>query len=838
MVIDLCKKDRKRGFTMAEALIVVAIIAVLGGVSALAVQRHQRSLALMERNAIAKEIFIAAQNHLTMAEGQGYMTEAETVEFGEDFGENAYEYYILSESGSEFLFQQMLPFGAIDETARTGGRYLIHYRTNPAEILDVCYWTPGGTRYGGDVSESDLTGLFGVGPGQEIDKVLVGWYGGEANAITVGTRLQNPVVSVENAERLLVRVTNPNATGSLKLIITSKDEDGNDKAMAALLLSFSDSDPDWVKGETDNTFTVVLDDITAPNRHFADLIDNLSDIQGEFVPGEDITVKAVAFNNEELTNIAYSNEWTVNSLYADVESESSGSGLSGVGGNTALIGNFRHLENLAADVSGVDLDGLGISQARQIADLLWYDADAEDADDEKSASFTYRIATDNVLTSQGDIDAEEVSVYKLNETTSLMSKKPGFLPVYIQYAGFVYDGKYIEDEETETAMCRSVTGVKVDVDGAAGLFTQGLSDDASGGESETEPYALTVQNLALIDFEITGVGNSGALAGELPDGSSVTNVLAYNTKAFDDEHTTATIVSMDQSAGGLIGCADGVTITKCAAALLVATGESSDDGSAGGLIGQAADSTVTACYSGGHTDEGKYDEEKFNVTSERGCAGGLIGAASGTSVTNCYSTCSACGVTAGGLVGSAESESEITRCYATGLVAGSTAQGAFAGSLDDDAEVEDDLYYSIVNDGMASVGGLEEDEEGPESIAALDADTLSYIDFIETANPTALEWLPKKEASLDAAYADAKGVMHATNYDPTLAKYYPSNGENKTLAVYILRTVAQLDGDLKVNAEPTTDDDALPADFVATHYGDWPAPETFVINTPTGGSGS
>ena len=67
---------------MAEMLIVVAIIGVLSGVAFVAVQSHQKSLQLAEMDSIAKEIFVAAQNHLLMAENEKYLG---NTEFGETF---------------------------------------------------------------------------------------------------------------------------------------------------------------------------------------------------------------------------------------------------------------------------------------------------------------------------------------------------------------------------------------------------------------------------------------------------------------------------------------------------------------------------------------------------------------------------------------------------------------------------------------------------------------------------------------------------------------------------------------------------------------------------------
>ena len=57
-----------------------------------------------------------------------------------------------------------------------------------------------------------------------------------------------------------------------------------------------------------NVFTVTLDDITASNKlHFAELFDG-------FVPGENITIQAIAYSNSALSNIAYSGEKKTNSL--------------------------------------------------------------------------------------------------------------------------------------------------------------------------------------------------------------------------------------------------------------------------------------------------------------------------------------------------------------------------------------------------------------------------------------------------------------------------------------------------------------------------------------------
>ena len=68
------RRRNDKGFTMAEMLMAVAIILILAGVAFIGVARYLRSMALLERDGIAKEIFIAAQNHLTAAKGQRQRT--------------------------------------------------------------------------------------------------------------------------------------------------------------------------------------------------------------------------------------------------------------------------------------------------------------------------------------------------------------------------------------------------------------------------------------------------------------------------------------------------------------------------------------------------------------------------------------------------------------------------------------------------------------------------------------------------------------------------------------------------------------------------------------------
>ena len=63
----------KKGFSIGEMLAVVGIMAILAAVGVVGILSYLRSMAKMEYDDHAKELFIAAQNHLSMAESQGYL---------------------------------------------------------------------------------------------------------------------------------------------------------------------------------------------------------------------------------------------------------------------------------------------------------------------------------------------------------------------------------------------------------------------------------------------------------------------------------------------------------------------------------------------------------------------------------------------------------------------------------------------------------------------------------------------------------------------------------------------------------------------------------------------
>ena len=120
------KHWNRKGFTMAELLIVIAIIVVLAGVGFIALLSHMRNMEKLELDGQAKEIFVAAQNHLALADSQGYLGRTGFgTEENPDAKDDVY-YYVIGTDHSVLdrktdILGLMLPFAAVDESTRSGG---------------------------------------------------------------------------------------------------------------------------------------------------------------------------------------------------------------------------------------------------------------------------------------------------------------------------------------------------------------------------------------------------------------------------------------------------------------------------------------------------------------------------------------------------------------------------------------------------------------------------------------------------------------------------------------------------------------------------------------------
>ena len=872
-MVSKMKKCRKNaGFTMVELMMVVAIVTILLGVAAVNVIKYQRALKGKEADSAAKEIFIAAQNHLTAADALGELERYRQTEYKvlnntlstdeKNAFYSAMGTWVEGESGaaaeSEYLaafparsgelmelMELMLPFGAIDEHVRTAGSYIIHYNLNAAKVLDVFYSDRSDGRFGTTLSAQDYAKLTDYAgddnkanrrkvPGnvfkvESRDRRVIGWYGSEAaaNLPVYDDYLKEPTIKVINADTLRVEIsqlsTRENVSletrsPSLSLIVTGVSSGARKEIR--LVAGGRPQPANAVRKQLPedalqtltaiNQYVVVLDDVTTESGRFHSVMMdtgtgpplNLGDCSGTFIPGEDLDIRAVAFDNTILSNIAESGTVRVNSLFGSLTK----------GGpdttdptktipDTVSIYSFRHLENLDSTISRLDWGALatvGTEKAiasadrigaKQVTDLDWTEFLTNT---QAAPAYSYQPVIPRKTTAAGT---------------------PDRIPV-------IYDAGEVKTvNNTPVSVSHSIRNLSVSTTGAnAGLF-------------DTLPSGSSVSNLDLVNFNVTADGyyseggetvsaRSGALAGKA-EAAVLTNVKVYNDLSDD----SALSITGSGSVGGLVGEFTG-SADGCAAAVYVkSTGA---NGSAGGLFGTATATAtgISNSYSGGHTVGGKYKVEPTAYTAQSAdntagrlnvmgsTAGGLIGTLSGGTVENCYTTCSAGGTTVGGFVGNAAGGSTDANCYCTGLVAYGSDYKAYEKPATG-ASVSLGVFA-----GSASV-----------NLAGKYLDLVNYFSTridISSGSPTQIV------AEETDQIAKVGSLSNSVNDNGILAFDSTADSYNAFIGPYPVKAVPY-DDTLLTKAEKDTSNvpqfGLKPTTGQTIHYGDWPIYETLVVNT-------
>lgn len=638
----------KKGFTLAEVLVTVAIILILAGVTFISVAQYQKNLRLMEMDGTAKEIFIAAQNHLSVAKASGELDRlveqtnksaiGTKLEPAPDYAGNAGgEYYYVihnvtsgtencTPSGSDAILEMMLPFGALDETVATSGNYAIVYELKSASVVAVLYSGAGNASFGNaavitlddeDVKNIETKKLYqdkSARKSYQKDDVtaIVGCYTGTAGSAAIPTEtLEAPKLEVKNENKLHVLVREAKNTDNITLAIT-----GEQSGTTARRLLNRDSG-DGYKG---GTFDVTLDDITGIDGafRFCQLIkgERFTPVVAgsDFIPGENIIISAIASSTTALATPKESAKYTVSSLFDDVNETTSSTGDTKI-----YIKNLRHLENLGANVSGFTA-ALG-----------------------KDATSGHYNVVNITAVQKNDITMFSFDGLR-DETNKQIYGSGTFASTYISanvYYPLSYDGGSHEIYDLTIA----------------GYHADGA--EANAGIFGTVTNALSVKNLVLRNDKIPSEStsaNAGMLLGKTSADLTVDGILAYyHEDTYDETKDSNVEVTASGNAGGLIGLVSGGTLkVKNSAAAVYVKGGSTAGGFIGSVSGVEEGSIIVQSYAGGHTKDGAYsttDETtnkpvldgsgRYNVQAS-GNAGGFIGVTTDkVSMNAVYSTASA-----------------------------------------------------------------------------------------------------------------------------------------------------------------------------------------------------
>lgn len=351
---------RTAGFTMTEILLVVAILAVLFGVTAVGLVQMQKELRQKELDSKAETIYMVAQNRLTelAASGRSDLYDPakrnDILPLGitpidsEIDRKDAPLYYVsAAQLGTEnSAAQALMPTSRIDKALRDAD-WVIEFDPASGSVYAVFY-SESSMNYQPEDFNSLRIKQMRLKAG-----AAVGYYGGDA-VVTLDTGTLQPEIRVRNEERLhaILSCYAPDG-GNLTFEITVSDTFGNSVTQTVSRESQVIVNKRWV-------YDLTLDELTKGKR--------FHEAYPELVPGSDLTIRFRAISANDMIDEG-STEAVTNSLFASVQSE------------TAEITYGRHLQNLDM-ASGInDNDGkLKITKAVQRSHLHFED-DADNNED-------------------------------------------------------------------------------------------------------------------------------------------------------------------------------------------------------------------------------------------------------------------------------------------------------------------------------------------------------------------------------------------------------------------------------------------------------------------------
>ncbi len=693
------KKHGAGGYTLAELLIVVGIIAILAAVSFPALINMRNSLRQTELDDRAKEIFIVAQNQMSGlklcgklpvpepegADGRKLDESLVPSDYTEGQGEKP-DTYALCQGDSGFQWMNGTAF-APGLTKADGGSYVIEYNRGTGRVYAVFYWEESGGAFQRDslfsypenFNQYDSLDLRGADNRKNRMTPSVGYYGGEAAALVEGTENLEFAVNLRNAEELQVTISMDQALWdrtAYQIDIESKTDPAHSQIYTYRLKGRSlslESPADGVQsaelgfdveaaGNGKSEYTIILDSLR-PGLHFAD---NFSGIAA----GDDLRISVTGYGaSSDKLYLPQVRTVEINSLFAGLRS---GDGR----GEEVLIENGRHLQNLSYEVSGLGMRLAGTGwkteeysdfspvRAVLIRDIDW----AEAVYGENGAGGSW----DQVCTARGG-SGEKVNFYPISNDRTQLKTVAG-------------NGHVIRNLHVSRNAVLDYGGRGY---GYAGLF--GYMEGAEGENRRVKLSGINLVN-PVIEPGLSGGGAmesyAGALAGYLKDGV-VERCGAYidgtGEENLSERYQACGVISQNSFAGGLVGRGQNLRAEDSFASLKVSAGITAG-GFAGSLAGRSA---VSGCYSGGHTESGAYSQERPNV-SGRSRAGGFAGAIEDSAAVNTsFSTCSVWGTACGPFVGAAAVPDNITLTYALGstfAAAGGESNSIGCGPLDGLAE--------------------------------------------------------------------------------------------------------------------------------------------------------
>jgi prepilin-type N-terminal cleavage/methylation domain-containing protein len=724
------KQKRRAAFTLAEFLTVIAIVGILASLSFVAVIHYQRKLRRLEMDQTAKEIYLAAQNHLTLEvssgtiprllhmEAQGefsddqkqaklgisventvlaeekegniygvlYVPEKQAGQPESEQEESGGEMALASANVTEEIRQRLLPFGSIDETVRGDGSYLIFYDPEAGLVREVWYsdrYQFVQTDIGSEAllaaaSDAGKRERFtGANSNYKDQKLPIGYYASgnlEVPELPV-EEFEAPTVKLVNDDILYAKIEDPNKNEHSLSLFVKGEKSGTtgyieinppETSRSARVAKVSGA-----SGNSDGTYQVILDDIAAPagtgtSTGFK-FMDFNQPAQTDMIFQQDERGFASFIPGENI--FVYAQVFN-NEALSQVKTSNIESGSSLFASistdRSAEIGSFRHLENLDERVSGWDPDQL----------------------------YTGAVTTSKTVTAMQNSDL----TWKAGENIADESGYCG----HVAKLHTAFGSNFLNQNAETISIAYRVTD-QTNAD-RTNPTAQAYITEAGSYLPLSLPYPLDYQgNTYRIDglqvgktagSSITAVDGTGGLFGTVTQDMSVKNLLICQP-----------VVRTKASAGALIGAVTPGTDSRGTTNLATVKIKNvqieypqvqaeQTGASAGALVGTFEGVTLTVQDAlaenhfrdklGSSTEKAadlkQEEESKYRIRALKGTAGSLIGTAKGEiSLTDSAAALYVEGMYAGGLVGTVEKAStaaaasgptvQIQSCYVGGHTA-------------------------------------------------------------------------------------------------------------------------------------------------------------------------
>ena len=704
---------------LSELLVVIAIMAIIAGVSFVSVSSYIRNLQTLEMDETAKEMFIAAQNHLSSAYASGEYEEelnkarknhSDEAEFGtilttipayidEVSGDKngEHEYRVITHTSTTTrnkILNYMLPLFAINSEVADDGNYMIVYEANSGTVLSVFYSGNPHTGFGGksvytfknaDVNTDAIKEAINSKAKRKnfTGDTVIGYFGGKNKDIIPGTNLEPLILSISNGNKLTAIVQNHNynntagADNSAQIVTLTITGKTSGKSKTIQLTNAA-------KIEFD------LDDISTSGKHFNDQFGS----EG-LIPGEDFEAVAWLSDNSRIANPVESNHVIDNSLFNSYNRYTDSNTGNSTDVGTVIVSSIRHLENLDPTISSFSKaaqDKTGDTAvkeliAKQSADINYSDfttACGNKIYDKNNSEITnyYGIFNDDLK----EFDGTNHAIKNISSSSG-----NGGNSGIIGTVNRTGDNKNFSMKNVDIVDC-SFSSSAGCAGSAVGLASSPIIFEYVNvkGEDTTKTSNISAN--------MGGVNAAGGLIGKSSDTLTVNRCYISSDNMKATESIYGGIIG--NNAGGIVGYA----VAACTIKDSYVEGKDLNPvgNTSGGLVGKSDTSlTIEKCHVSG---------ESLNVAGN--VAGGIAGLTSGVvNISDTYSTAyvyadiesdvGTGGGIAGGFIGSIEnagSDSIIERCY----VSGHTKVGNYATGTKSSRETAAHVdNFNIIANGIA-----------------------------------------------------------------------------------------------------------------------------------------